>query len=113
MRLRDVRPWNDQCWTQLYEAALFETDKVKLCALMWNAQLAIVGRKQEIKNLSNHDQQELIALNRALGILQDLGRLSGLDEAMKLTIVLARASVSSTRSRPSGSRIVPRTLRGA
>jgi hypothetical protein len=113
MRLRDVRPWNDQYWTQLYEAALFETDKVKLCALMWNAQLAMVGRKQEIKNLSNHDKQELIALNRALGILQDLGRLSGLDEAMKLTLVLARASVSSTRRRPSGSRIVPRTLRGA
>ena len=113
MRLHDVRAWNDQSWTQLYEAALFETDKVKLCALIWNAQLAMVGRKREIKNLSNHDKQELIALNRALGILQDLGRLSGLDEAVKLTIALARASVSSTRSRGSGSRIVRRALRSA
>jgi hypothetical protein len=113
MRLHDVQQWNHQSWTQHYEAALFEKDKVKLCALIWNAQLAIIGRTREIKPLSKHDEQEPIALKKALGILQDLGRLSGLEDAMKRTLVLAGAGVSGARSRQSGSRMARQALRRA
>jgi len=113
MRLHDVQPWNHQSWTQHYEAALFERDKVKLCALIWNAQLAIVDRTREIRNVSRGDEQELTALRKALGILRDLGRLSGLEDAMKQTMVLAGASVSGARNRRSGSRLAARALRRA
>ena len=73
MRLNDVRRWNHQTWTQLYEAALFERDTVRLCALIWNAQLAILGREQEIQTISPADQRETVALKKAFGILTDLG----------------------------------------
>lgn len=86
MRLHDIRPWNHQNWTQLYEAALFERDIVKLCALIWSAQLAILGREREIRNLPSNDKQETIALKKALDILRELGRLSGLDMPMQRTI---------------------------
>jgi hypothetical protein len=79
MRIRDARQWNNQNWTRLYEAALFERDTLRLCACIWTAQMAIFAREQEIHSTCTADQQEIVALKRALGILKDLGRLSGLD----------------------------------
>jgi hypothetical protein len=96
MRLTDVRKWNHCAWTQLYEAALFERDPVKLCALIWNAQLAILRREQEIQHLSPAQEKETLALKKALSVLRELGRLSGLDVPMETTIGFARARSSHT-----------------
>lgn len=96
MRLTDVRKWNHHAWTQLYEAALFERDPVKLCALIWNAQLAILRREQEIQLLSSPQEKETLALNKALSVLRELGRLSGLDVPMEETIAFARTRSSHT-----------------
>jgi hypothetical protein len=96
MRLTDVRKWNHHPWTQLYEAALFERDPVKLCALIWNAQLAILRREQEIHHLSPAQQKETLALKKALSVLRELGRLSGLDVPMEKAIAFARARSSHT-----------------
>lgn len=90
MRLNELRPWNHQSWTHLYEAALFERDTVKLCALIWSAQLAILVREREIQNLPSTDKQEILALKKALDILRELGRLSGLDMPMERTIEFSR-----------------------
>ena len=92
MRLKNIKRWNRQSWTQLYEAALFERDTVKLCALIWSAQLAILGREKEIENLASNDKAEIIALERALDILRELGRLSGLDIAMQRTIEFSQTT---------------------
>lgn len=94
MRLTDVREWNHRTWTQLYEAALFEQDPVKLCALIWNAQLAILRREQEIQHLPPAQEKETLALKKALSVLRELGRLSGLDVPMETTIAFARARSS-------------------
>jgi hypothetical protein len=94
MRLKDVRKWNRHAWTQLYEAALFERDSVKLCALIWNAQLAILRREQEIQKVSPAHENETLALKKALSVLRELGRLSGLDVPMEKTIAFARTSSS-------------------
>jgi hypothetical protein len=93
MRVNDVRRWNHQTWTQLYEAALFEMDKVKLCALIWNAQLAILGRELEIRNLSGTGKQETAALKKALGVLRDLGCLAGLESPMERTIEFTQRNI--------------------
>src|SRR5215471_16364092 len=61
MQVCDVSEWKDQCWTHLYEGALFELDMVKLCARVWDAELAI------------------LALRKAMGVLSDLRRLSGFE----------------------------------
>ena len=105
MRLTDVRKWNHHAWTQLYEAALFERDPVKLCAFIWNAQLAILRREQELQYLSPAQAKEALALKKALSVLRELGRLSGLDVPMNKTIAFARTRSSndtelSSRVRP-------------
>lgn len=96
MRLADVRKWNHRTWTQLYEAALFERDPVKLCALIWNAQLAILRREQEIQHPSPAQEKETLALKKALSVLRELGRLSGLDVPMEKISGFARARSSHT-----------------
>ena len=103
MRLTDVRKWNHCAWTQLYEAALFERDPVKLCALIWNAQLAILRREQEIQSLSLVSEKETVALKKALSVLRELGRLSGLDVPMERTIAFAR--MQSSHVKAVGSRV--------
>jgi hypothetical protein len=103
MRLADVRKWNHRTWTQLYEAALFERDPVKLCALIWNAQLAILRREQEIQSLSLVSEKETVALKKALSVLRELGRLSGLDVPMERTIAFAR--MQSSHVKAVGSRV--------
>jgi hypothetical protein len=80
MRVRDVGEWKDQPWTCLYEAALFENDTVKLCVCLWEAQSAIVARIQEIQGAPSPDPKERVALEKAMGILSNLRRLSGLDQ---------------------------------
>lgn len=113
MRLTDVRKWNHRAWTQLYEAALFERDPVKLCALIWNAQLAILRREQEIQDLSPAREKETVALKKALSVLRELGRLSGLDVPMEKTIAFARVRSSHTTeldSRVRANRRGPRNL---
>ena len=79
MQLNDVREWRNQPWTRLYEAALFEPNTVKLCACLWDAQLAILSREREIQQGSSADIKEELALRKAMGILLDLRRLSGFD----------------------------------
>lgn len=95
IRLTSVRKWNRHTWTQLYEAALFERDPVKLCALIWNAQLAILRREQELQRLSPIPEKESLALKKALSVLRELGRLSGLDVPMETTITFARTQSGS------------------
>ncbi len=110
MRLNDVHRWNHQIWTQLYEAALFEMDKVKLCALIWNAQLAILGRELEIRNLSGDRKQEAAALKKALGVLRDLGCLAGLQSPMERTIEFTRANLSRKGNKAGGRRQSKRNI---
>ena len=98
MRLRDAKQWNNQNWTRLYEAALFERDTLRLCACIWTAQMAILAREQEIHSTRTADKQEIVALNKALGILKDLGRLSGLDHHIEPTIK-ARTLLPGLRGR--------------
>jgi hypothetical protein len=95
IRLTNVRKWNHHTWTQLYEAALFERDPVKLCALIWNAQLAILRREQQ-ERLSPAPEKETLALKKALRVLSELGRISGLDVSTEWTVAFARTQ-SSTR----------------
>lgn len=109
MRLNDVRQWNHHTWTQLYEAALFERDTMKLCSLIWNAKLAILGREQEIQKVPDSDQREVAALRKALEVLRHLGRLSGLGEVLEAPIEFgqirrAGMRVRSTRSNSRSSR---------
>jgi hypothetical protein len=89
-RLYNVRPWNNQIWTRLYEAALFERDLVKLCTRIWAAQLAILTREHEIESIAQADIPETVALKGALGILTDLGRLSGFQDHIDRPIEFAR-----------------------
>jgi hypothetical protein len=89
-RLYSVRLWDHQIWTRLYEAALFERDPVKLCARLWAAQLAILTRKREIESMPRADKEEIVALKRALGILTDLGQLSGFQDPIDRPIAFAR-----------------------
>lgn len=111
MRLNDVRQWNHQPWTQLYEAALFERDTVKLCALLWNAQLAILRREREIQSVPSAERQEAVALRKALGILRDLGRLSGLDIPTETAIEFARSfNIAPLESRARSNRRNSRSL---
>ena len=92
MQLNDVKEWKDQAWTRLYEAALFERDTVKLCACLWEAQLAILSRQEEIRHESSADLKELTALRKALGILADLRRLSGIDQEIQIQRVALNAA---------------------
>jgi hypothetical protein len=77
MQLCDVREWRHQGWTHLYELALFEPDMVKLCACVWDAELAILSRQNEIRRNSPGNLREQLALRKALGVLSELTRLSG------------------------------------
>jgi hypothetical protein len=92
MQLNHVREWKDQAWTRLYEAALFERDTVKLCARLWEAQIAILSRQEEIRKGSSADLKERIALRKALGILADLRRLSGIDQEIQIQLVAANSA---------------------
>ena len=109
MQLNDVREWKTQPWTRLYEAALLERDTVKLCACLWDAQLAILSREKEIQDEPLADFKEQFALRKAMRILLDLRRLSGFDQEMQSHGILATvASVHvrrpRTRSRRSNSK---------
>lgn len=80
MQVTDVKEWRSQGWTRLYESALFERDPVRLCARLWDAQLEILSRQKEVRRAFPVDLREELALRKALGILADLRRLSGLDD---------------------------------
>lgn len=79
MQLCDVREWKHQCWTHLYECALFEPDPVKLCARVWDAELAILSRQKEIRSNSVGDVREQLALRKAMDVLSHLRRLLGIE----------------------------------
>ena len=98
MQLNDIREWRNQPWTRLYEAALFEPDKVKLCACLWDAQLAILSREREIRQGSSADIKEQLALRKAMGILLDLRRLSGFDYECRPSRTLAVFSAMRSRT---------------
>jgi hypothetical protein len=83
MNVRNVRPWRQESWTRLYEAALFETDTLRLWTRIWNAQLAIVQRESQIRSNSGRDSRESIALRQAPAVLQDLRRLAKLDDPIE------------------------------
>ena len=99
MQLNHVREWKDQAWTRLYEAALFERDTVKLCACLWEAQLAILSRQEEIRQGSSAEVKEQIALRKALGILADLRRLSGIDQEIQIQRVAINSRLRPRRAR--------------
>jgi len=103
IRLTNVRRWNHHTWKRLYEAALFEREPVKLCVLIWNAQLAILRRQEETQRLSPPPEKETLALKKALSVLRELGRVSGLDVPMETTIAFARTQ--SSHATATGSRV--------
>lgn len=84
MKVRNVRPWRQESWTRLYEAALFERDKLRLWTRIWNAQLAIVERESQIRTHPARDARESLALRQAHAMLQDLRRLAKLDDPVEL-----------------------------
>jgi hypothetical protein len=98
MQLNDVREWRNQAWTRLYEAALFEPDTVRLCACLWDAQLAILSREREIRQGSSADDKEQFALRKAMGILLDLRRLSGFDSESRPSRTLPVFSLRRLRT---------------
>lgn len=91
MQLNDVREWNSQPWTRLYEAALFEQDTVKLCACLWDAQLAIFSREREIQGEPFADLKEQLALRKAMEVLLNLRRLAGFDHETQPPRIFATA----------------------
>jgi hypothetical protein len=110
MQLNDVREWKNQPWTRLYEAALFEPDTVKLCACLWEAQLAILSREREIRLGSSADDKEQLALRKAMGILLELRRLAGFDHESRSSRIppvfsLTRLRTSGVPSRRGAKRI--------
>lgn len=107
MQLNDVREWRSRPWTRLYEAALFERDTVKLCACLWDAQLAILSREKEIQEEPLADLKEQIALRRAMQILLDLQRLSGFDQETQPRPILVTVSSVHLRKARIGSRRGP------
>jgi hypothetical protein len=113
MQLNDVREWKNQPWARLYEAALFERDTVKLCACLWDAQLAILSREQEIEGEPVVDLNERLALRKAMQILLDRRRLSGFDQESHPLRILATAppayiSIHSRRRRIPSRRSIPK-----
>jgi len=83
MRVRNVRPWKQESWTRLYEAALFERNALRLWTRIWKAQLAILERESEIRRSPSMDARERIALRKAQAVLQDLRRLANLEDPIQ------------------------------
>jgi hypothetical protein len=83
MRVRNVRPWSQENWTRLYEAALFEKDTLRLWTRIWRAQLAILERESQIRRNPTTDAKEKIALRKAQAVLQDLRRLANLEDPIR------------------------------
>jgi hypothetical protein len=83
MRVRNVRVWRHESWTQLYEAALFERDTLRLWTRIWKAQLAMLERENQIRHSPAANARERIALRKAQTVLQDLRRLANLDDPMQ------------------------------
>jgi hypothetical protein len=52
---------------------------VKLCACVWDAELAILSRQKEIRSNSAGNVREHLALRKAMGVLGNLRRLSGFE----------------------------------
>ena len=112
MRLRHVKEWKDQYWTRLYESALFERDTVRLCARVWDAQLAILSRQEQIRDASAVDIREQLALRKAMIILADLQRLSGFDDCgrpQRQGSLFSSSTPKSTRSGTHATRQVATT----
>jgi hypothetical protein len=80
MRVSAVRPWRHQNWTQLYEAALFERDTLRLWTRIWTAELAILERKSKTRHEPLIYARERTALKKAHTVLRDLRRLSNLED---------------------------------
>jgi hypothetical protein len=112
MQLNDVKEWKNQHWTRLYESALFERDTVRLCACLWDAQVAILSRKKQIRGNSAIDLREQFALRKALIILADLRRLAGFGEDRRKAQRRGRpysVSPNTPKSVRSGTRATKRT----
>jgi hypothetical protein len=60
MKVRNVRPWRQESWTRIYEAALFERDPLRLWTRIWNAQLAIGERESQIRINPRRDSRERV-----------------------------------------------------
>jgi len=83
MRVRNIRPWKQESWARLYEAALFERDALRLWTRIWKAQLAILERESQIRRTPTIDARERIALQEAQAVLQDLRRLANLEDPIR------------------------------
>jgi hypothetical protein len=70
-----------QSWKELYEEALFETNKCRIPQRIYQAELAILLRESELERGALIGGTEHRALTRAFGVLKDLLRVSGVDEA--------------------------------
>jgi hypothetical protein len=64
-----MTPWEGQPWLDLYRGALFELNPAELFIRIYAAEAAIKERISELKS-SEGDNQELLALDRALCVMQ-------------------------------------------
>jgi hypothetical protein len=72
---------NSSCWCDLYETALFETDKSILPERIADAEKAIVARARELFSMTTGYIEEVQAIEDALYALQALQTCLGLKVA--------------------------------
>ena len=63
---------NSSCWCDLYESALFETDRSKLPERIADAEKAIVARARELFSMTTGYIEEVQAIEHALYALRTL-----------------------------------------
>jgi hypothetical protein len=66
-----------ESWKDLYQAALFETNRQRLPDRIYQAELAMLLREHELERGSLTGGSEHRALQRALRVLRDLLRVTG------------------------------------
>jgi hypothetical protein len=62
-------------WKELYQAALVETDPLKLSACIEEALVAVLDRLRDLDNFEDSSSEELTGLEEALHTLRRLQRV--------------------------------------
>jgi hypothetical protein len=70
-----------QSWKQLYQDALFETNRQRIPERIYQAELAMLLREHELERGAQMGGPEHRALKRALTVLRDLLRVTIGDQA--------------------------------
>jgi hypothetical protein len=72
-----------QSWKDLYQEALFETNRLRIPERIYQAELAMLLRECELERGSLVGGTEHRALQKALRVLRDLLRVTGGDETLR------------------------------